>query len=148
MAVRLPKKKMIITKCRCGRQLKLKDSLAGKTIRCPQCSKPVAVPTGGANEVDDDDFLDDEVEDDDYEPPARSRGSRGNRNRKRGKRSAGFEFGWRQIMGVLALGLGSLIILGSTIALINGKTELVGGIGFAILCISVGVYWIRGKTYE
>lgn len=139
---------MIVAKCRCGKQLKLKDSLAGKKIRCPQCSKPVAVPAGGAAEVDEDDFLEDEVEDDFDEPPARSRGSRGNRNRKRGKRSGGFVFGWRQIMGVLALGLGGLIILGSTIALINGKTELVGGIGFAVLCISAGVYWIRGKTYE
>lgn len=34
----------IFVTCECGRNLKLKDSLAGKKVRCPDCSKVVAVP--------------------------------------------------------------------------------------------------------
>ena len=31
-------------KCPCGQNLQVKDHLAGKTIRCPKCDRPVAVP--------------------------------------------------------------------------------------------------------
>jgi Flp pilus assembly protein TadB len=32
--------------CKCGRALRLKDELAGKRIRCPQCQEVLAVPLG------------------------------------------------------------------------------------------------------
>ncbi|MEQ9410322.1 MAG: hypothetical protein RIK87_21475 [Fuerstiella sp.] len=34
----------IKVRCRCGKGLKVRDSAAGKRIRCPECGKPVAVP--------------------------------------------------------------------------------------------------------
>ncbi|NUN49199.1 MAG: hypothetical protein HUU15_10265 [Candidatus Brocadiae bacterium] len=38
----------IATSCDCGRQLNLKDELAGKTVKCPQCGNPLKVPGGKA----------------------------------------------------------------------------------------------------
>jgi hypothetical protein len=34
----------IVTHCKCGRQLRVKDELAGKRVRCPACSEVVQVP--------------------------------------------------------------------------------------------------------
>jgi DNA-directed RNA polymerase subunit RPC12/RpoP len=42
----------IALSCRCGRSLRLKDELAGKKIRCPECSSILAVPAK-KNEADD-----------------------------------------------------------------------------------------------
>ncbi|KAF0243032.1 MAG: PBS lyase HEAT domain-containing protein repeat-containing [Planctomycetota bacterium] len=36
----------ISTSCSCGRKLNLKDELAGKTVKCPQCGTAVRVPDG------------------------------------------------------------------------------------------------------
>ncbi|MEK7468212.1 MAG: hypothetical protein AAB074_12430 [Planctomycetota bacterium] len=36
----------ISTSCSCGRKLNLKDELAGKTVKCPQCGNGVRVPDG------------------------------------------------------------------------------------------------------
>jgi hypothetical protein len=39
----------IIAQCECGRKTQVADVLAGKTIKCPKCGKPVLVPaTAGA----------------------------------------------------------------------------------------------------
>ena len=38
----------ISTSCSCGRKLNLKDELAGKTVKCPQCGTPLKVPGGAA----------------------------------------------------------------------------------------------------
>ena len=36
---------MISCRCgQCGKDLKVKDELAGKRVKCPGCGKPVAVP--------------------------------------------------------------------------------------------------------
>lgn len=40
MAIRL--------KCKCGKDLSLKDEFAGKTIRCPACKETLKVPGGGS----------------------------------------------------------------------------------------------------
>jgi WD40 repeat protein len=34
----------IITTCRCGREVRADDRLAGKLVRCPQCRQPLAIP--------------------------------------------------------------------------------------------------------
>lgn len=36
----------ISTSCSCGRKLNLKDELAGKMVKCPQCGSPLKVPDG------------------------------------------------------------------------------------------------------
>jgi hypothetical protein len=30
--------------CKCGKQMKVKDELAGKAVRCPQCKSPLRIP--------------------------------------------------------------------------------------------------------
>ncbi|MEM9369327.1 MAG: hypothetical protein AAGD07_25385 [Planctomycetota bacterium] len=37
----------IALKCECGKQLKVRDELAGKAIKCPACQQPVRVPAAG-----------------------------------------------------------------------------------------------------
>ncbi len=32
--------------CTCGKKIKVKDQLAGKTVRCPACQKPLRIPGG------------------------------------------------------------------------------------------------------
>lgn len=57
----------IAFQCNCGRSLNVKESLAGKKIRCPECQSILAVP---AKEIDGD--LPMEVLADDEEPVRRS----------------------------------------------------------------------------
>src|SRR5262245_14192760 len=37
--------------CRCGQKFAAKDELAGKTIRCPKCGDPIAIPTAETQPV-------------------------------------------------------------------------------------------------
>lgn len=43
----------ILVSCKCGKQMKVKDELAGKAVRCPDCKTPLripgAVPAGAAS---------------------------------------------------------------------------------------------------
>ncbi len=34
--------------CKCGKHFKVKEHLAGKAVRCPECKSPLRVPEGGA----------------------------------------------------------------------------------------------------
>ena len=34
--------------CSCGAAFAAKDELAGKTVKCPKCQQPLAIPGGGA----------------------------------------------------------------------------------------------------
>ena len=44
--------------CLCGRSLRIKDELAGKRIRCPDCSNPLVVPeVVEATEAEEEDFV-------------------------------------------------------------------------------------------
>lgn len=46
--------------CRsCGRELKLKDELAGKKVKCPECEKVLTVPGPDDEEVDELEEVDD-----------------------------------------------------------------------------------------
>ncbi|MBN2563534.1 MAG: hypothetical protein JXQ75_21655 [Phycisphaerae bacterium] len=40
----------IAVNCRCGKKFKVKDHMAGKKVRCPQCKAPLQIPvaTGGS----------------------------------------------------------------------------------------------------
>lgn len=40
--------------CDCGRELQVKDEYAGKRVRCPGCSQPLAVPVRPVETVDED----------------------------------------------------------------------------------------------
>src|SRR5438094_825249 len=57
----------IKVQCACGRSMLVKDELAGKLARCPDCKRPVRVPGGRAVEPE---YLD---EDEDDRPARRPR---------------------------------------------------------------------------
>lgn len=38
--------------CPCGRQLAVKDSLAGKKVKCPKCKQPLLIPGPGSPSAD------------------------------------------------------------------------------------------------
>jgi anti-sigma factor RsiW len=54
--------------CDCGRALRVKDELAGKKIRCPQCKSILAVPT---KEDEAEEMLLEVIADEDEEPAER-----------------------------------------------------------------------------
>ncbi len=39
----------IRVKCGCGKTLAVKEALAGKTVKCPACQKPLRIPAAGAS---------------------------------------------------------------------------------------------------
>ena len=45
--------------CACGRTVTVKDELAGKLVKCPECKQPLRVPAGD-DEVADADMLDED----------------------------------------------------------------------------------------
>ncbi len=42
----------ILLPCECGKQLRVKEDMAGKKIRCPNCQAVLAVPAEGAGELE------------------------------------------------------------------------------------------------
>lgn len=81
----------------CYKILKLRDSAAGKKIRCPGCQTVVKVPE--SRDRDDEDFLDDldsldefPSDEPEYAPPARRRTSSQKKSRKK-KRKAFSDYG-------------------------------------------------------
>jgi hypothetical protein len=63
--------------CDCGHRMKVKDSAAGKRIRCPECSGPIDVPENELwGEEEATDYSNDFEDDFDDEPRSRSRGGR------------------------------------------------------------------------
>jgi len=39
--------------CSCGRSMRIKDEMAGRKVRCPECKQVLAVPSSTENEVED-----------------------------------------------------------------------------------------------
>lgn len=137
----------IAFQCSCGRSLNVKESLAGKKIRCPECQSILAVPA-----KEDDDDLPMEVmpadeepvrrnasraavqaepnprrreEKDDEEPPIQKRSKR-SRNIKKREPLVSFEPGW---FGSINSGVvGGLLMM--LIAVVWFVVGLIGGIIF------------------
>lgn len=104
----------IQVRCDCGRKLKLRDNLAGKQIRCPDCEVVLEVP--GAEEVGDGDMDEFEVE----RPRRSASGSRG--RRAPAKKSGGKGL----VIGLIAGGALLLLLCGAVVALLlNSKTDKV-----------------------
>ena len=80
----------IKVKCRCGRVLKVRDSMAGKRVRCPDCESPVNIPKPKPKPqpvYDDFDEFGEAEDDDPYAaPPPRKRKKPG---KKKSKSSGG-----------------------------------------------------------
>ena len=77
----------IKVKCRCGRVLKVRDSMAGKRVRCPECESPIRIPEPEPVYEEFDDYV--EEEDDPYAapPPPRKRKKKSSGKKSGRKRS-------------------------------------------------------------
>jgi len=89
-------------RCDCGRQLKVKDELAGRRVKCPECSEVLTVPEEGGEAIQaarpaerakpqrrprDEDELDEDEQEDEEDRPRRKRGEaiQASRPAERGK---------------------------------------------------------------
>ena len=109
--------------CACGKKLSVKDEFAGRTLKCPECQKPLRIPKPkveeepAEDEWDLGDSAEEEFDDEPAEAPTKSRGgksstSRGPVSRKssgKGKKSKssnrGLLIGLSAGGGVLVVGL-------------------------------------------
>lgn len=114
---------VIKVRCRCGKGIKVRDSAAGKRVRCPECSKPVKIPEPVIEEFDD--YGDDAYEDDPYDQPAappprrRKPAASGKRPSKAKKKSAG---GGSRLPLLIGGGIAVVILLigGALYAIFSG----------------------------
>lgn len=117
----------------CGRKLKVKDELAGKKVRCPECRETVAVPKP---HDDDDSFLDDLAqasesgeEMDEMELPARAPLRRSKAPARKSKAGSGFPVKWVVISVVAAVGVAAVVGVGlvgaAVVKTITTRRELV-----------------------
>ncbi len=139
---------MIPIQCACGRNLRLKDELAGKRVRCPECSETVKVPAAEP----DDAFLED-IEDDSAEelPKARSRSTRSTKkaSTKTTRRKSGPGLTAKQIFGYAILALGVVLVAGMVFFIFSGEFQpkRLRALILPFLMIGMGWAWIQGKTY-
>ena len=83
----------IRVRCRsCSREIRLKDSAAGKTLKCPDCGGKIRVPEPESVEEEWDDY-DDEYEDDEYREPQtrrrpQTRRTSGSGGKRKGRKTA------------------------------------------------------------
>lgn len=131
----------INVRCRCGRRIKVRDSAAGKRVRCPDCSKPVSVPEPEPEyledyeEYEEDSYGDDNpYGDDGYDAPAapRRRKRAGNAKKKSRKASGGGVPTPILIVGGICIG--ALAIGGVLYAVLGGG----GGQGDAVVANDPG----------
>lgn len=101
----------ISLRCDCGRKLKLRDELAGKEIRCPDCAEVLTVPKAKAKAEPVVEYDDYEYEDEEDESPRRSSSSRGSSRRGRApaRKSGGNGL-------VIGLAVGGVLVLGLLVA--------------------------------
>lgn len=102
----------IQVRCDCGRKLKLRDNLAGKQVRCPECEAVLDVPL--ADEVSYDDM-------DEFEAERPRRAASGSRGRRAPVKKSG---GNGLVIGLIVGGVLLLILGGAVVALLlNSKTN-------------------------
>lgn len=102
-------------KCRCGRVLRVKDALAGKRVRCPECQSPVRIPQPQPVPEEFDDDYDEYGEDDPYAAPPprkkRSRKSSGTKKKSGGGIPLPLIIGGIVLLGLVAVGAGAYFLL-------------------------------------
>jgi predicted Zn finger-like uncharacterized protein len=84
----------------CSNQFLVKETSAGKRVKCPECGDPVQIPDGDEEQ---------------YEAPARKSGSK---SRGKGKKQAANQNG--MLIGVGA-GVGGALVIGLLIAALSGS---------------------------
>ena len=131
----------INVRCRCGRRIKVRDSAAGKRVRCPDCSKPVSVPEAEPEyledyeEYEEDSYGDDNPYGDDaYSAPAAARRrKRTGSSKKKSKKASGGGIS-TPVLIVGGICIGALAIGGVLYAVLGGS----GGQGDAVVANDPG----------
>ncbi len=100
----------ISLRCDCGRKLKLRDELAGKEIRCPDCAEVLSVPKAKAKA----ESYDYDDEEDDFEDEAPRRSSSGSRGSGRRGRAPVRKSGGNGL--IIGLAVGGVVVLGLLVA--------------------------------
>lgn len=100
----------IAAQCRCGKKLRVRDSAAGKRIKCPDCEKPVSVPEPVIEEYDDD--LYDNDQDPYAAPPSRSRPPKRNTGKSKKRKAASKGGGMLPLLIVGAVVAGIVLAAG------------------------------------
>lgn len=143
---------MIPIQCDCGRTLKLKDELAGKRVRCPDCSEMIKVPKA----EDEDENWEDMAEDDSEElptPPPRAKKSSARSPKKssskKSRRAPGSGITSKKIFGGLILVLGVALLGAIVVFIVSGEFQpkRLGGLILPFAMIGMGWAWIKGETY-
>lgn len=139
---------MISFSCACGKALKVKDELAGKKVRCPECSRPIQVPAGeaAADEWEQWDSFDDAS----AVPPAAPKKPRsGQKKKKKGAAASGLQWGIKAIFGLIAIVIGAAIGIFICYSLFTGNADIkmARGLVMPVVFIGFGIAWIKGDTY-
>ena len=146
---------MIPITCACGRSLKLKDEMAGKRVRCPDCSDTLNVPAADA----EDDFLADISGEEDAPsadlPQSRSRSKKSSAktlkktSAKKSRRSDGSGITFKKLFGGLSLLMGVAMLVGFIYFIFSGEFQArrLGGLVVPFAFIGMGWAWMNGETY-
>ena len=107
----------IRVRCRsCTKELRLKDSAAGKTIKCPDCDDPVRVPRAkSVGEEWDDDYDKEEYDEPRPRRRASTKKSSGSGGRKKRKKSAKKS---NQTPLIIGGAIGGVVIIGVVVAVL------------------------------
>jgi hypothetical protein len=124
----------------------VKDELAGKKVRCPECSKPVQVPAGDAVGAEWDQW--DDIDDASAAPPVAKKSRNGPKKKKKGTAS-GVQWGIKAIFGLIAIMIGAAIGIFICYSLFTGNADIkmARGLVMPVVFIGFGIAWIKGDTY-
>ncbi|MDA1250731.1 MAG: WD40 repeat domain-containing protein [Planctomycetota bacterium] len=126
----------IRVKCRsCSKELRLKDSAAGKSIKCPECEAPIRVPQA---KPADDEW--DEYEEEEYDEPqprrrSPARTSSGSGGKKKGKKSAKQS---NQTPLIIGGAIGGVVLIGAIVAFLMSGGDDDNGAGGGVAATEGG----------
>jgi hypothetical protein len=142
--------------CTCGRSLKLRDELAGKKIRCPECAAVLGVPVPKVAPAKED-ILVAEAVDEEYDrrtalraepPPPRRSGSHDAPSRSRKRASLRYSEDPRRdrnsSFGGALSGTGNAGVLGGLLMILIAVVWFVGGAALGVWFIYPPILFVIG----
>lgn len=133
----------------CGKRYRLKDSLAGRRIKCKDCGAAI-------NVIDPADAMEDEWNDgDDFggdlgaygDEPAMPAPKKRKGGKKKSKKNSGDTPGiGKRIFAVIGMAVGALITVGSVFAIVGGNMRGIRGVITGLVIIGVCIGWFKGSS--
>lgn len=141
---------MISVGCPCGKSLRVKEEFAGRKVRCPACSQPLAIPAAEAEFAEPLEEEWDETPEEEPAPPPKRGIKKSKPDKTKPRKSEGlFKRSFKMVFGVLALFLGLVMAGWIVFAVLTGRAEArtLRGLGFAALLIGMGFAWVKGEQF-